>query len=145
LAFRMIRRLDPYSMDCQLSGACPELVVALARHNVHESERRPSRDAAHISVAIFYVLCTVHSRISVRQRTIIIQWHDYLRVWRLRFVTASAMWHNTYCSRPGMIASHHDDQRRPWAWIASSGTDNDGCEGPVKRLSTELPNYRLGG
>lgn len=57
-------------MDCQLSTACLEVIVALARYSVHESERRPWRDADAYPFAILYVLCTVRSRINVHQRTI---------------------------------------------------------------------------
>jgi hypothetical protein len=55
-----------------LSAVSGLVVAALARHSVHESEWRPWRpgSADAYQFAIFYVLCTVRSRISVHQRTI---------------------------------------------------------------------------
>jgi len=135
-------------MDCQLPGTCLEVVVALARHSVHESEWRPSRNAQADAYpfAIFYVLCTVRSRIKVQyikeRSVIIIQWRDYLRVWRLRFVIARAMGH-TCCARPGIV-NHHDDHRRPWAWAGSVWFLRDRKRRMrMSREYAQLPNYRL--
>jgi len=81
--------------------------------------------------------CALYGPVSVyikERSVIIIQWHDYLRVWRLRFVTACAMRH-TYPSRyskPSLRSPMTVGMDR----YGFSGTDNDGCGGPVNTLSS---------
>jgi hypothetical protein len=128
-------------MDCQLSTACLEVIVALARYSVHESERRPCHGGMlthiHLRSSTYCALyVTVSMTLNVHQRTI--SYHHTMS--RLPSYLEAAVC-NSQHNEAHILSRYSKPSRRSPTTVGMgrhsfSGTDNDGCEGPVNTHSS---------